>query len=97
MKLRSVLICLMVASQAFAGTNGTLEGTVKDSRTGESLPGVNVLILGIQRGAATDTSGFFIIQNIRAGRYDVRVTHVGYRPSLLKSVSVNADLRTRLT
>ena len=97
MKLRSVLICLMVASRAFAGTNGTLEGTVKDSRTGESLPGVNVLILGIQRGAATDTSGFFIIQNVRAGRYDVRVTHVGYRPSLLKSVSVNADLRTRLT
>jgi hypothetical protein len=68
---------------------------VKDARTGElarrqcAHPNAG--------GAATDTSGFFIIQNIRAGRYDVRVTHVGYRPSLLKSVSVNADLRTRLT
>ena len=29
--------------------------------------------------------------------YDVRVTHVGYQSSLLKGVTVNPDLRTRLT
>jgi outer membrane receptor for ferrienterochelin and colicin len=87
----------MCAAHAYAGTNGVLEGTVKDRRTGELLPGVNVLVVGLQRGATTDTVGFFAVQGIRAGRYDVRVTHVGYRTALLKGVTVNPDLRTRLT
>ncbi len=97
--MRSLLLLLVwigCALTLYAGTNGILEGTVTDVRTGEALPGVNVMIVGLQRGAATDTDGFFLMQNVRAGRYDVRFTHIGYRTSVIKGVSVNPDLRTRL-
>ncbi len=91
-----VLLVAGAAVHLYAGTSGILEGTVKDRRTGEPLPGVNVVIVGLQRGATSDTAGYYIVQNVRAGRYDVRLTHVGYRSALFKGVTINPDLRTRL-
>lgn len=79
-----------------AGTNGSLEGTIKDKRTGEVLPGVNVMLVGLRQGTSTSTDGFFIIQNIRAGRYDLRCTHVGYRTMTVRSIVINPDMRTRV-
>jgi len=81
---------------ALAGTNGILEGTVKDKVTGELLSGVNVLIVGTQQGTSTDRDGHYVIQNIRAGKYEVRFTHIGYQTSLIKNVIINPDLRTRI-
>jgi hypothetical protein len=52
-----VLVCMGIAIPLHAGTNGILEGTVKDRRTGELFPGVNVVIIGLQRGATTDQRG----------------------------------------
>jgi outer membrane receptor for ferrienterochelin and colicin len=80
-----------------AGTNGILDGTVRDRKTGEPIPGATVLIVGLQHGAAAGIDGSFELQNVRAGSYDVRVSHVGYRTFLLKNVVINPDLRTRLT
>lgn len=95
-----VVACLgffrCLTTPALAGTNGIFEGTVKDKATGEPLVGVNVVIVGTQLGASTDTEGRYIIQNIRAGKYDVRFTHIGYQPSLVKGVVINPDLRTRI-
>lgn len=87
---------LLLPSSAFSGTAGILEGLVKDKRTGEPLPGVNVVILSVQRGVSTDAKGSYEIQNIPAGRYDVRFALVGFRTHLAKNVIINADLRTRL-
>jgi outer membrane receptor for ferrienterochelin and colicin len=81
---------------ALAGTNGILEGTVKDKATGELLSGVNVLIVGTQQGASTDQDGLYVVQNVRAGKYDVRFTRIGYQTSLIKNVIINPDLRTRI-
>ncbi len=95
--LQVVILLFVGASLCPAGTNGILEGTVKDKSTGESLAGVNVLIIGTQQGTASDQDGRFVIQNIRAGKYDVRFTHIGYQSSVIKNVIINPDLRTRLT
>jgi len=79
-----------------AGTTGILEGTVRDKRTGELLPGVNIVLPEIQTGASTAPDGSFSIQNIRAGRYLVRFTHVGHQTHVVQYVTINPDLRTRL-
>jgi outer membrane receptor for ferrienterochelin and colicin len=88
---------LLGGPTACAGTNGILEGIVRDKKTGEPLPGVTILLMGHDRGIASGIDGRFELQNIRAGVYDVRVSHVGYRASVLKGVIINPDLRTRLT
>lgn len=91
-----ILLSLLASAPAAAGTNGILEGTVRDRKTREPLPGVNIMVVGSQRGTVSDTTGYFLLQNIRAGRYDVRVTHIGYQTALLKGVTINPDLRTRI-
>ena len=65
-----LIVLLLVGSKCLAGTNGILEGTVKDKATGELLPGVNVLIVGTQQGASTGDDGKYVVQNLRAGTYE---------------------------
>lgn len=94
-----LLFCLFLlcGGSAFAGTTGILEGVVRDKATHELIPGVNVTISQLQRGAATDIDGAFQIPNIAAGHYEVRFSHIGHRAYTLKNVAIQPDLRTRLT
>jgi outer membrane receptor for ferrienterochelin and colicin len=94
--LAAVALLCSVVAVAQGGTNGTIEGTVKAKGTGEALPGATVILVGTQRGATTDSEGRFVIANIRAGNYDVRVAHVGHQSLLTRNVAVVPDLRTRL-
>lgn len=91
-----VILFLLLATVAFAGTNGILEGTVRDKKTNEKIPGVAVLIVGTQQGSASDGEGYFQVQNLRAGTYEVRFSHVGYQTLVIKNITINPDLRTRL-
>jgi TonB-dependent receptor len=84
MKLRTlvaIFICaislLLMLSMAFAA-HGTIIGSVKDSQTGDALPGANVLIVGTSMGAATDLEGNYSIQSVPPGSYTLRVSYIGY-------------------
>ncbi len=63
---------------AFSAENGTIEGSVIDSQTGEALPGANLLLQGTSLGAASDLNGKFIIRNVPPGSYKMRATYIGY-------------------
>ena len=55
----------------------TVTGTVTDAETGESLPGVTVVIKGTQQGSITDPDGVFTLE---AEQGDVlRFSFVGYK------------------
>ena len=56
-----------------------LKGTVLDAETGESLPGANVYIEGVERGASTDLDGQFAIANVSAGSHTLVVSFIGYK------------------
>ncbi len=62
----------------YGGTKGAIQGFVRDIATGESLPGVNVIIEGRSQGASTNSDGFFVIQNVEPGAYSLKVSYVGY-------------------
>src|SRR5262245_18889403 len=91
-----VLICAGASPALRAGTNGILEGVVDDKETGEMLPGVNVVLSGLNLGTVTDEHGYYKFGNLRAGRYEVRFSLIGYQAYTLKNVVINPDLRTRL-
>ncbi len=86
-------VCGLAASLGLAGTNGSVEGTVRDGKTGEPLPGVNVIIVEVRTGISTDTSGHYMLRNIRSGSYGIRFTHVGYTPRLVRGVLIDPDRR----
>ncbi len=95
-----VIICLMILvllSRLSAGTAGILEGKVADKETHEALIGASVQIIGTTQGAATDIDGYFLINNVEAGTYDVRITHVGYQPMVYKKVTIRPGLRTKIS
>jgi len=62
----------------FSAENGTIEGSIIDSQTGEALPGANLLLQGTSLGAASDLNGKFTIRNVPPGSYKMRATYIGY-------------------
>lgn len=87
---------LLGSSILYAGTTGKIVGRVVDKKTGAPLPSVNVFIIGENKGAATDLDGNFFIININPGIYEIRVSMIGYRESVIKEVRVQADLTNQL-
>jgi hypothetical protein len=69
----------------YGGTKGAIQGFVRDVATGESLVGANVMIEGTGQGAAANSDGFFLIQNVEPGDYSVRVSYVGYRAKAVRA------------
>ncbi len=91
-----VLIFILTSLRSFAGTNGILEGKIHDSATKENIVSVTIQILGTNLGTVSNIDGYYTIYNIRAGVYDVKYSLLGYKPVIMKSVSINADMRTRI-
>lgn len=58
---------------------GRVQGTVTDASTGETLPGVNVVIVETQQGGATGADGQFRLTGVSPGDYTLRATFVGYQ------------------
>jgi hypothetical protein len=75
---------------------GIIEGSVKDVISLQPLPGVNILILGTNIGAASDAEGNFIIEGIEPGTYQLRISSVGYLPVIKTDVVVNAIKPNRI-
>ena len=79
-----------------AGTVGILMGTVIEAETGKALAGANVVLVGTQMGAAADVDGKFVIYNVPAGLYTVKISVIGYRTHIIKDVRIIQDYRTKL-
>tara|TARA_Y100000310_G_scaffold40256_1_gene37769 strand:- start:18431 stop:21370 length:2940 start_codon:yes stop_codon:yes gene_type:complete len=79
-----------------AGTTGKIRGTVKDKETGDPLIGVNVIIEGTSRGAASDKEGFFFITNVPPGRYTVVFSMIGYNTVVVKNLRVRIDVTSEV-
>ena len=58
---------LAAPGTVFAQETGSIAGTVVDSTTSETLPGVNVVVEGLNIGSATGSDGQFRVQNVPTG------------------------------
>lgn len=91
--LRTAAVSLVVGL-AFAGSaaaqTGKLAGRVTDA-SGASLPGVTVVVVGTERGAATDLDGYYTIIAVPAGTQDVRFSYLGFASQTVAGVDVNIN------
>jgi len=75
-----VFVAFFVVTQhAEAAVTGKIAGVIVDAKTGEPLPGVNVLIEGTNRGAACDADGYYYIIRLEPGTYNVQARMMGYK------------------
>lgn len=93
--LTLILVLLVVSNFTIAQT-GKITGRVIDSATGESLPFVNVLIVGTNQGAATDIDGYYVIIGVGPGTYSVKASAIGYNAVVTENVKVSIDLTTQV-
>lgn len=73
-----LLSCILMSDELQAQINGRVTGTVTDSKTGDFLPGANVMVQGTQFGSATDREGRYRIENVPPGTYTLTVSYIGY-------------------
>ena len=78
-----------------AAQKGNIEGSVRDASNGQPLPGVNVLVKGTYKGAATDLNGKFKITGLSPGDYDLEARMIGFTTQLTTGVRVFAG-RTKV-
>ena len=89
------LLTFFLNNNLFAQTSGKLSGQIVDNE-GNPLVGANVLIEGTTLGAATDFEGYYVIINVRAGIYTVRIGYLGYKTQIVENVRVSPDKTTTL-
>ena len=75
---------------------GKITGKVTEKSTGDPIPGVNVQLVGMSMGAATDASGEYYILNIPPGTYDVKASIIGYRSVIQTGVEVSVNHTTQV-
>lgn len=92
--LAVTLLTALGCMSAVAQTSATLSGVIKDAQNGDALPGANVVLVGTGMGATSDVSGKYVVRNVPAGSYTLRVTYVGYKTTT-RSITLEggADLR----
>lgn len=94
-KLLTVLTMVLLSSQLAFAQTGAISGQVTDAETGETIPGANILITELERGAATDMDGNYVIENVPTGTYSLTATFVGYT-TFRQTVQVNANQTTTI-
>ncbi|MDR3625292.1 MAG: TonB-dependent receptor [Ignavibacteriaceae bacterium] len=91
----SILILIIpFLNSAIMAANTGIEGHVKDAKTGESLFGANIILVGTSMGGATDMDGNYTIPSAIPGTYTIRVTYVGYKEQQIE-IKVSTGARVK--
>jgi len=91
-----LLIGITCCSVSFAEVTGKIAGTVKDTQSGEGLPGVNVLIEGTALGAVTNVEGYYSIINVPPGTVTLKFSCLGYQVRTMSGIRVSVGLTSKV-
>jgi len=72
----AALLVLLLPLSALG--QGTVRGTVTDGQSGNTLPGVQVVVVGPEVGSVTDPDGSYRIEGVPTGEQTIRARFVGY-------------------
>ena len=92
-KVELILLCILVELQiSFAqSTTGNLEGWIFDNQN-QPVIAANIYITSAElqgsRGAATDGRGYFHIQALPVGKYNLRISHISFKQVTVSNINV---------
>jgi hypothetical protein len=83
---------------AHAQTTGSIEGTVSDASQA-AIPGAAVKLTnentGVHYTTSTNSSGYFLVEGLTAGVYDISINHAGFKVYILKGIKLDIADRVR--
>lgn len=81
-----LMVALLVAgigqNEAFAQEKTTISGTVTDGETGESLPGVNIIVVGTNTGTSTGADGSYELR-VESLQDTLQFSFLGFQRTLV--------------
>jgi TonB-linked SusC/RagA family outer membrane protein len=89
----AALTLFLGASTAFA-QQSRVEGTVRNAQTRDPVENARVSVVGTNLFALTNLNGYYAIENVPVGTYDVRVQVIGYQSVVYTNQRVTAGLPT---
>ena len=96
LRILSFLVVWISFSSIDALGQGSVQGKIVDANTKETLISVNVIVVGTASGAATDFDGNYVISNLSAGEYSLKVSYIGYETKLFTGIRVENGQATTL-
>jgi len=94
LKILAIGILILIAVRGYSQKNIKISGMLTDSITHMPIPFATVALLNQQtkaliKGAQTDTSGHFVLENLPAGAFTLRVSYVGYNNFLKEDILID--------
>ena len=98
-------LALIIGNQVFAtGDNVTvaasakasISGKVLDIKTGEPLAGVALSIEGTNIKVYTDLDGLFSVDGITPGNYNLVLSLISYKSSLVENIKLNPSSKNNI-
>ncbi len=93
--IKSIIILIIFLYAESVNAQNKISGYVIGEKDNEFLSGVEVFVAGLNKGATTNTNGYFEIQNINNGFYNIKFSCLGYA-SLTKQISIPLEEPTEL-
>lgn len=86
-KLLLIATAILFSSTMFAQT--IVSGNVKDAKSGEPLPGVNIKVVGKSLGTSTDFDGNYSLKVDQEPPFDIEITTLGYARQTVSITDAN--------
>ena len=96
---RKILILLLgLAVGGYAQTTGAIEGTVTDPAQA-AIPDCPVKLVnqktGVEYSIITNSAGYFLVESLPAGLYDIAVSRQGFKSAAVRGVTLDIASRVR--
>ncbi len=75
----AISLVLFLLSCHVWGQTGKVRGFVNDQETDLSIPFANVVLEGTSYGAVASDQGYFVLNDVPAGEYTLKVSFIGYK------------------
>jgi len=84
-----VMLCSINILYSQKNTDANIIGDVKDNKSGDHIPFINITINNTVIGTTTDHTGHYFLKNLPAGNFTLKVSGVGYK-TVEKEVEIKA-------
>ena len=89
-RLSICIVFLLIAITSFA-QKGKIEGKVTDSKTGNPISGISVVLKETGKGTSTDLEGRFILNAETGKKYTLTLSSTNYEGKEINEIETGAD------
>lgn len=88
-----LIIVSLIRIDFILAEDGKISGFIFDKSTNQPIPNANIILSNSAKGAASQAGGYFFINNIPWGKYDVAVKVIGYESQTESSVPIGENTK----